>query len=211
MHQQSKTNTQTILNGVIALLVLIILLLIGYYFISNNANSISSSKTTPTLQSLMPSSQESFTYQTIDGDTIEMHANTNQFKIKGMEGKLVFLKVFGWECQYCKKEIPELIKLKRDLHDEFEVIAIEAEHASAEESRQERDAYGINYPIIAGDEYFEFYDYLQAQYAWSRIMPLTMVIGKEGNVLAFEVGAKSYSLSELMKASLIKDKHSTQS
>jgi len=209
MRQQSNQKTQKLLNGLIVLLLIIILLLIGYYFISKQSKTTTSqSSFKQTLQTLVPSSQKSFNYQTIDGKHIQIDAKTNKFIIKGFEDKLVFLKIFGWDCEFCKKEIPELIKLKRDLGDEFDVIAIEALHASVEESKLKRNTYGINYHIIAGDDYFDFYDYLKAHYAWSNTMPLTIVIGKQGNVLAFEVGAKSYSLSELMKASIIKDKES---
>ena len=60
----------------------------------------------------MPSNQKSFNYQTIDGGHIQINAKTNKFIIKGFKDKLVFLKIFGWDCEFCKKERPEFIKLK---------------------------------------------------------------------------------------------------
>ncbi len=47
--------------------------------------------------------------------------------VDGFQGKIVFLKIFGWDCQYCKKEIPELVHLKQELGDSLEIVAIEAQ------------------------------------------------------------------------------------
>ena len=65
-----------------------------------------------------------------------------------MENKVVFLKVFGWDCTFCMKEVPELIKLKNSLPEAFDVIAIEAQEHSADEAKKFIEEYGINYPIV---------------------------------------------------------------
>ncbi len=150
-------------------------------------------------------SNSDFTFKTVKGKEIEMHVEDKVFNIKGMENKTVFLKVFGWDCKYCKKEIPELVNLKKRLGESFEVVAIEAQNHTLEESLNKIKEYGINYDIIAGTSHQDFYAYLQAKYGWTGIIPLTIVISKEGKVLAFELGAKSYSLSELVKASLARE------
>ncbi len=92
--------------------------------------------------------------------------------------------------------------------DSFEIIAIEPEKHSTEESLEYIKKYGINYNIINGNDEKQFYDYLKVHYGWSGIIPLTIVLGKHGKILAYEVGVKSYTLSELMKASLARDKAS---
>lgn len=145
-----------------------------------------------------------FVFETVKGKKIEIDVQDKIFKVKGMEDKTIFLKVFGWDCKYCKKEIPELINLKNELGDAFEVIAVEAQQHSDEASLKYMKALGINYHIVSGASQGAFYAYLQKKYGWTGVIPLTIVIGKGGNVLAFEIGAKSYSLSELMKATLLK-------
>jgi len=145
-----------------------------------------------------------FKLNTLDGKTFKIEAGNRKFKIEGMEGKIVFLKVFGWDCEFCKKEIPQLIKLKKSLPDTFDVIAIEAQKHTKEESLKYIQEYGINYNIVSGNNEKSFYSYLQKQYGWTGVIPLTIVLSKEGYVLAFERGSKSYSLSELLKASLLK-------
>jgi thiol-disulfide isomerase/thioredoxin len=146
-----------------------------------------------------------YTFETVLNQKIEINVADRAFHIKGMEDKIVFLKVFGWDCKFCKKEIPELVNLKRELGDSFEVIAIEAQQHTREESLAAIKKYGVNYHIISGDEQGEFYAYLQEKYGWTGIIPLTIVVAKGGKVLAFELGSKSYSLSELMKASLLRN------
>lgn len=143
-----------------------------------------------------------FLFTTLKNKKIEINVEDKFFKIKGMEDKTVFLKVFGWDCKFCQKEIPELIKLKEELGDSFEVIAVEAQQFSNEASLKYIKEYGINYHIVSGESQTAFYQYLQEKYGWTGVIPLTIVLGKEGQVLAFEIGAKSFSLAELMKASL---------
>ncbi len=145
-----------------------------------------------------------YTFETIDGTKLEIDVEDNAFHVKGLENKTIFLKIFGWDCEFCQKEIPQLINLKKELGDSFEVIAIEAQEHSVEESKEAIKKYGINYYIVQGDTHKDFYRYLQEKYGWTGIIPLTIVIAKGGKVLAFELGEKSYSLSELMKASLLR-------
>ncbi len=189
-------------------LILFILLLIAivFYFLNQNKEmGVEGTKVMDFVSNTKMLSRSDFLFKTLKGKEIEIDVEDKIFKIKGMEDKTVFLKVFGWNCKFCKKEIPELINLKKKLGDSFEVVAIEAQQYSKEESLKYIKEYGINYHIVSGDTQGEFYTYLQKKYGWTGIIPLTIVISKGGNVLAFELGAKSYSLSELMKAALLRE------
>ncbi len=150
-------------------------------------------------------SNADYIFKTIDGTELKIDVEDGAFHIKGLEDKTLFLKIFGWDCQYCQKEIPQLIKLKKELGESFEVIAIEAQEHTLEETKEAIKRYGINYYIVPGDKHKDFYRYLQDKYGWTGIIPLTIVIAKGGKVLAFELGEKSYSLSELMKAALLRN------
>ena len=182
---------------------LIPIVAIGLYVINKDKTlSVKGTKVMDFISDVQILSNSDFLFETVNNKKIEIDVEDKVFKIKGMENKTVFLKVFGWNCKYCKKEIPELIKLKNRLGDSFEVIAIEAQNHTKEESLKYMEEYGVNYQIILGNSNSKFYAYLQEKYGWTGIIPLTIVIGKDGKVLAFEIGAKSYSLSELMKAAL---------
>ena len=198
---------QKILNLVITILVVVLLSFAGYYFYSSKNSVIGTqvSFSEGEKGSLFPSLNSEFDFKTVTGKDFKIKASNKKMVISGLEDKFVFLKIFGWNCQYCKKEIPQLINLKRDLGDSFEVIALEAQQHSTEESLKYIKEYGINYNIVNGTNHQKFYKYLKVHYGWSGLIPVTIVLGKGGKVLAYEVGAKSYNLSELMKASLARD------
>jgi thiol-disulfide isomerase/thioredoxin len=148
--------------------------------------------------------EEVFQFKTSEGKTLTIKAGNRSFHIEGMENKIVFFKIFGWDCEFCQKEIPQLVNLKKRLPNTFDVIAIEAQDHTKEQSQKFIKEYGINYDIVSGEDYRDFYTYLQKQYGWTGVIPLTIVLSKDGYVLAFELGSKSYSLAELFKASIVK-------
>ena len=212
MNKTTKQRTQSLLNKIIILLMLATLILLGFYFYINNKVNSRIMPNQPTDQQytklksnnniVNPDLISIFKLKTITNKEINIHTDNGKFKIEGMEDKLVFLKIFGWECKFCVKEIPKLVKLKNNLEDTFEIVAIEAQQHSKKESLEYMKRYKINYNIILGDEYQEFYAYLKTYYGWNGIIPLTIVLGKDGTVLAFELGVKSYTFAELMKASI---------
>jgi len=192
---------QKILNWIIVFLVIIALVLAGLYLYNikfkNNENID---------KSAFMETNNTFEFKSINGKIFKFTISDKTIRIKGLENKLVFLKIFGWDCKYCQKEIPQLINLKNDLGDTFDVIAIEAEQHSDEESLKYIKEYGINYNVVNGTGQKRFYEYLKTYYGWNGVIPLTIVLGKGGRILAYEVGAKSYTLAELMKASLAREK-----
>ncbi|SFV64164.1 Thioredoxin [hydrothermal vent metagenome] len=199
------------LNLIIVILIVLLLSVLGYYLYSTNKSNIQQPKEVQIKvenkeTGLFPPIDAEFSFQTIDEVDFRLKASDKKIEIDGLKDKIVFLKIFGWDCQYCKKEMPELINLKKELGNTFEVIAIEAQLHSKEESKAYVNKYGINYNIVEGAVQTRFYSYLKAHYGWSGIIPLTIVLGKGGNILAFEEGAKSYTLSELMKASIAREK-----
>ena len=197
---------QKTLNIIIVLLIVILLGLLGYYiYINKVSKNIENRTKVIQKRSNFISIEEEFNFKALDGKNYTLKTAEKKIKIKETNNKFVFLKIFGWDCEYCKKEIPELIKLKRDLGNTFDVIAIEAQQHTNEESLKHIKEYGINYSIIEGEKQKKFYDYLKKYYGWSGVIPLTIALGRNGNILAYEVGAKSYTLSELMKASLLRD------
>jgi len=199
---------QKTLNWIIVILVVVLLSFLGYYFYQNRSSHIETEKKfeKDEKESSFPKLNTEFNFKTLKNLNFKIKTSKKKIEIDELKNKLVFLKIFGWDCDFCKKEIPELIRLKRDLGDTFDVIAIEAQQHSKEESEKYIKEYGVNYHIVDGTEQTRFYDYLKIHYGWSGVIPLTIILGKGGNILAYEVGAKSYTLAELMKASILRDK-----
>jgi len=181
---KNKTNIPILIS-------VIILFLIGIYFY------ISQRKSTPPL-----STNQNFIFKTMKLKEFHINATKNHLKIEELKGKIVFLKVFGWDCKYCQKEIPELIKLKNKFKTAFDTIAIESQHHSHTQNINFIKKQNINYNIINGDKQKKFLEYLKQEYNWNGVIPLTIVIDTTGKILAFEVGYKSYSLTTLLQTTL---------
>jgi len=148
------------------------------------------------------SSHQKFIFKTVNNRVFNVETVENHIKIKELNSKIIFLKVFGWNCEYCQKEIPELIQLKNKFEGAFEIVSIEAQHHKQEEHLAFIKKHHINYHIIDGDRQKKFLDYLKKIYHWDGVIPLTIVLNAKGKVLAFEVGYKSYSLTTLLQTTL---------
>jgi thiol-disulfide isomerase/thioredoxin len=194
--------SEMIKNGVvykkstILFIILLIFTIIGGYISSSSSKESMEEETNTT------SSTQSFLFTTIKGQQFQINATSKNLKIPKMSDRVVFLKVFGWECKYCQKEIPELIKLKEQFDGAFDIIAIESQGNSREINQKIAKNKGINYHVVTGTGQERFLNYLKEHHGWSGVIPLSIVIGEDGKILAFEVGAKSYTLAELLKVSL---------
>jgi len=147
-------------------------------------------------------SNGNFTFKSVQNREFNVKVSKNHINIAELKGKIVFLKVFGWDCKYCQKEIPELIKLKEKFKVAFDVIAIEAQHHSMNENLEFIKKHNINYNILEGDKHTAFLDYLKNEYSWTSVIPITLVIDGNGKILAFEAGYKSYNLTTLLQTTL---------
>ncbi|SFV60100.1 Thioredoxin [hydrothermal vent metagenome] len=147
-------------------------------------------------------SNQNFIFTSIKNKKFNIVTYKNHIQVKELKGKIIFLKVFSWNCPYCKKEIPELIQLKNKFRTAFDTIAIESEKHSNQENLDFIEKNHINYNIIDGEKQKRFLDYLKQEYKWDGVIPTTIVIGGDGKILAFEVGYKSYSLTSLLKTTL---------
>ncbi len=139
-----------LLNIIIAVLLFVILGFWGYYFYSRDNQGIGTQIDIGEGGLIFPPLDSNFTFETIYGKSIKVGAEDRRMVVDGFQGKIVFLKIFGWDCQYCKKEIPELVHLKQELGDSLEIVAIEAQQHTKEESKGYKMRYGINYIIVDG-------------------------------------------------------------
>lgn len=145
---------------------------------------------------------QSFLFNTINNKKFHINSRVDYIEIKELKGKTVFLKIFGWNCQYCQKEIPELISLKNKFGSSFDVISIQQQKYTKQESLDFVKQYHINYSIVDGNNNKNFMKYLEDVYGWKGVIPLTIILDPKGKILAFEVGYKSYSLTSLLKSTL---------
>ena len=149
-------------------------------------------------------SPDNFLFKTVQNQELHISVSPNHIKIEEFNGKIIFLKVFGWNCKYCQKEIPELVQLKKKFITAFNTIAIEEQQHTHQENLEFIKKHHINYGIVEGNHQERFLSYLKKEYQWNGVIPLTIVIDAKGEILAFEVGYKSYNLTTLLHTTLEK-------
>ena len=177
-------------KAIVASTIVLLVILSGLYFYISSKNTIRYSE------------PNQFLFKSVQNKLFHIKTEVNHIKIEEFKGKIVFLKVFGWDCQYCRKEIPELIELKKKFEVAFDSIAIEEQHHTHKENMDFIKKLDINYNIVEGDKQTKFLDYLKKNYGWNVVIPLTIVIDAHGKILAFEVGYKSYNLTTLLQTTL---------
>ncbi len=117
------------------------------------------------------------------------------------KGKVVILDFWATWCPPCRKGIPDLIEIKKELKDKgVEVIGISMDSftrggATKNDVIPFIKDYGINYPILIGDPN------VTQQYGGINSIPTSFVIDKEGYIVSYYQGLieKEQYLSDINK------------
>ena len=118
------------------------------------------------------------------------------------KGKVVILDFWATWCPPCRKGIPDLVELKNEFKNEdFEIIGISLDGVTRGGATKNdvvpfiKD-YGINYPVILGD------NNISQQYGGIQSIPTSFVIDKEGYIVSYYQGLieKSQYISDIKKA-----------
>ncbi len=115
-----------------------------------------------------------FALKSIEGKTV---------KLSDYKGKVVIIDFWATWCPPCRKGIPDLISIQKDFKDDLVIIGI-----SLDGEKTIKDvpgfvkSYGINYPIVYGDEK------VVAAYGGIEGIPTAFIVDKEGNVVDQHVG-----------------------
>jgi cytochrome c biogenesis protein CcmG/thiol:disulfide interchange protein DsbE len=115
-----------------------------------------------------------FALKSIEGKTV---------KLSDYKGKVVIIDFWATWCPPCRKGIPDLISIQKDFKDDLVIIGI-----SLDGEKTIKDvpgfvkSYGINYPIVYGDEK------VVAAYGGIEGIPTAFIVDKEGYVVDQHVG-----------------------
>lgn len=110
-----------------------------------------------------------FALKTLDGEV---------FRLEEHRGEVVVLNFWATWCPPCRREIPDFVSLQQDLGDrglQFVGVALERS-AGPKKVRAFAEQMNINYPIGLGD------GSIADKYGGVRGLPMTFVIGPEGNI-----------------------------
>lgn len=124
----------------------------------------------------------------IDGST---------FKLTDYKGKVLIVNVWATWCGPCRMEVPELVKLQKELKDKgFEVVGLNVDDDETPKMMKEfAGEMAVNYDLVKGDHnlFLEFYKISKKD-----AIPQSFLIDREGKLLGVFVGGGPGTLSKLI-------------
>ncbi len=136
----------------------------------------------------------------IKGVTHQITGTEQGLKIKGLEGKIVFLEFFGHKCPPCIKSIPHLIKLQEKHKDKLAIIAIEVQGYSNKQLTDFAKEKGMNYIVVSDEKAGNFTNYIGQRAEWRGSIPFLVALDTKGAVQFVQAGMlPEASLEELIK------------
>jgi len=116
----------------------------------------------------------------------------SQVNLSDYKGKVVMINFWATWCPPCRKELPDIARLREELKDDgFEVIGIIAEqqHPNVLRNVQNmKSGYGLNYPMAW------FNNKVINDYGPINGIPRTFIIDKQGKIAVDIEGARPYSV-----------------
>lgn len=147
------------------------------FFIINNSEDVGEQgpyppNYTPTnTSSLQPAAM--FVLQKTDG---------NMLNLADYKGKVVILDFWATWCPPCRKGIPDLIEIKKQYGEDFEIVGVSVDTDTKPDVPGFIEEYGINYPVVYGN--MGVYN----QYGGIRSIPTAFIINQEGQIFKKYVG-----------------------
>ena len=105
----------------------------------------------------------------------DLHGRSVQ--LSDYKGKVVLVNFWATWCPPCRAEMPDLIKLQNEYDkDGLQIIGITYPPQKKAEVRRFANSLKVNYPIVLGTSE------LKARFSSEDILPLTVVINRDGKV-----------------------------
>jgi len=134
------------------------------------------------------SAQPVMTITDIHGVAHQITGTQEGFKIKGLEGKIVFLEFFGHRCPPCLASIPHLIDLQKRYKEKLAVISIEVQGLAEAQLKQFVQTKGMNYIVVSNEKAGIFTNYVAQRAQWRGSIPFMIALDKKGNVQFVQAG-----------------------
>lgn len=114
-----------------------------------------------------------------------------------LKGDIVLINIWATWCKDCVQEMPEFEKLYQKYHEKglsIIAISIDKKGKSAVEDFLKRENLTLTYPILLDP------DGRVARAYQLRWVPVTIVVGRDGNIIEKIMGAKPWGSKEMMKS-----------
>ncbi len=126
-----------------------------------------------------------------NGTSYKVYAKDDQFEIEGMNGKVIFLEIFGLNCPACKELMPNLINIQKKYPNKLKIMAIEVQKNDIEPINKYKEKYGINYNCFSNYDIGLVVRYIADNSGWGGAIPLLLVIDTKGKIQVVKRGVSS--------------------
>ncbi len=108
-----------------------------------------------------------------------------KYSLSQFKGKVVLLNFFTFLCEPCRKEMPQLNQIDKELKGRgFQVLGIGLASTPAQLKTLAQQL-GLDYPVLAGD------DQVRKAYGNIDLVPMTFIIDRQGGVVHKILGERS--------------------
>ncbi|SMO32477.1 TlpA disulfide reductase family protein [Fodinibius sediminis] len=110
--------------------------------------------------------------------------NGESFELSAQKGKVVLLNIWATWCAPCHEETPEFVDLYTQYRQQgLEILGVSIDKQGPSVVKPFMEKYEVNYPVVIDD------GTIMDKYGPTMGIPTTYIIGKEGQLRFFAVGA----------------------
>jgi len=136
----------------------------------------------------------------IKGVSHQITGTKEGFKIKDLEGKIVFLEFFGHQCPPCLASIPHLIDLQKKYPNKLAIISIEVQGLTNTQLQKFAKRKGMNYIVVSNEKAGNFTNYIAQRAQWRGSIPFMVALDRKGDVQFVQAGMlPEAALEELIR------------
>jgi len=133
-----------------------------------------------------------FNLKTAQGKDLKIVAKKDGWVFSGYKNKVVLLSFFGTWCPPCKAEIPHLLNIKKQLKNDFRIIAVDVGNRGGgfntpEELQTFIKRFKITYPIVTGAENQKLFSTV-SNLNPSGSIPFMLLFNKKGKFMKPYIG-----------------------
>lgn len=133
-----------------------------------------------------------FNLKTFEGNALDVEIIDQTWYFKGFENKAILLNFFGTWCPPCKAELPQLNKIRAELNNDFEVIALDIGNRDGSVNTPEElaafvEKYKIKFPVTRGTQNNEIFMGLGGLNP-SGSIPFSVLFDKNGKFIKPYIG-----------------------
>ena len=141
-----------------------------------------------------PHKEAHFEVTTVEGQKLHFTITPTALYCDEARDKVLILDFFGKDCPPCRKMIPVLGKVQKEMADRVQIIGLHVQKPLSKEEYAELKALGIDYPVVdmlADQQNMLFVEYLGYATGWNNGIPYMLFFDRLGRYRANHYGMLS--------------------